>query len=129
MPFEPATSTVPRLPTGFASTVTPLAAAPDAAADAAGDAGATEAGACVAGVWVAAAGDEPVELHAATTATTRRGAARARKRMGMSVGRSADRLVGRAVPDVRRYVAGPRRGFGRQGNETFTDRCRTACTA
>src|SRR5262245_25890762 len=92
MPFLPATSTVPTLPTGFASTVAPLEAPPPAAADAAADAagaeaGAAEAGACVAGAWVAGATEAPPAelLQAATRARIRRGAAKARKRMGMSM--------------------------------------------
>src|SRR5262249_39967901 len=70
-----------RLPTGFASTVEPLAAPPAAPPDAAAEAaGAAEAGACVAG----GAGGPPLGVQGATRGTGRGGAGRARERRGVS---------------------------------------------
>src|SRR5436189_729879 len=93
------------VPTGFASTVDPLAAAPEAPADAAG---ATEAGATDAGAWEAGAADDPLELQPATTAMTKRGATRARKRMGMSVTSLRIGRAGRVEPDTEIYVSSRR---------------------
>ena len=60
MPFDPATRTVPIVPTGFASTVTAPAAGADASADAGADASADGGAATDAG---AVDGDAPAELH------------------------------------------------------------------
>ena len=114
------------LPTGLASTVAPLDVAADAAADAAGaaegavdTAGAAEgavdtAGAAdgaateAAGASLAGAADPPLlELQPATTAMTNSGAARARKRMGMSVTSLRIGVVGRVEPNTERYVRCP----------------------
>jgi hypothetical protein len=120
MPFEPATRTVPREPTDFASTVAPLVAADgasdaaadgavDGASDGAEDAAADGLAATDAAGEAVAAGLLQATIAREATRTAR--AVRTVERMGFDLARTCMGTCRQLLADITSYVHPTRAGF------------------